>query len=72
MNKKQNYIRAVEYLAWLIFRSQGLITYYLVDNYSPEHKKLWIVYFLSASYLILLSEKIKQPLIPYFYKKLFT
>lgn len=60
----------LSFLAWLVFRSQGLITYYIIDNYFVDLKKFWIVYFIIASSLIYLAEQIRQPLIPYIYKKI--
>lgn len=66
MNKLISYF---QFLAWLIFRSQGLITYYIVDNYYLNLANYWIIYFIIASSFIYLSEKKQRPLIKKIWKK---
>jgi len=53
----------LNFLAYTFFTSQGLITYYLVDNFYPELKRYWIIYFILARFFIYLSEKKQNPLL---------
>ncbi len=62
-------IKYFQFLAWLIFRSQGLITYYIVDNYYSNLKPYWIIYFIIASSLIYISEQMQRPLIKLIWNK---
>lgn len=56
-------VKYLQFMAWLIFRSQGLITYYIIDNYFPHLKSFWIIYFMIASSLIYYSEQSQKPLL---------
>jgi len=67
MTKDNHYLL---FTSELVFTSQGLITYYLVDIFYPQHKVWWIFYFVIARLFIYISKQVRQPLIPYFYQKI--
>jgi intracellular septation protein A len=56
-------VKYLQFIAWLVFRSQGLITYYVIDNYFLHLKPWWILYFVIASSLIYISEQLQKPLL---------
>lgn len=70
MSELQNKILDfLKFLSWIWFRSQGLITYYFVDNFAPNLRIYWIIYFIVSSYLINLSEIQQKPLLSFFNHK---